>query len=76
MKLESEAFVANVVADDSIEAAFVAREAETVRAGGFKARRPAFYDCFDFLVRLPADSFCAAARRPASEMRSSHARLR
>jgi hypothetical protein len=58
VKLEFEAFAANVVANDSIEAAFVARKAETVRAGGVKARRPAFYDCFDSLVRLPADSLC------------------
>ena len=75
VKLEFEAFAANVVANDSIEAAFVARKAETVRAGGVKARRPAFYDRFDSLVRLPADSLCR--RKPGdSFQRCDHLTLR
>ena len=60
---EFEAFAANVVANDSIEAAFVARKAETVRAGGEDedAAGQLFTIALIPSSELPADRFAAAS---------------
>src|SRR6516165_2660401 len=51
-----EAGIADIIIDDSIEAALVMREAKAVGAGGVKARRPGLDDGFDPLVRFPMDA--------------------
>ena len=44
LELEFEAFIANIIVNDSIEAALVAREAKAVGAGSVKTRGPGFHD--------------------------------
>src|SRR5208283_1701206 len=54
--LEFDAFLVNVVGDDSIEATFVARKAKAVGSSCVEARGPALDDCFNFFVRLPSNA--------------------
>ena len=60
LELEFQAFVANVIVDDSIEAAFVTRKAKAVGAGSIKTRGPRFHDGSNPLVGFPTDAFAAS----------------